>query len=373
MPTFDGNNLIITLDAGVTEVDVINDIYEAWKDWMLVSPLNRGYPQAFVSDGGNPLSSIINQGSYIFLRNDYGWRIRPPEEDTTIYLTGNLAVSDTTLPAFISTVGTYTAALLGLQPITQGVTESMATQLEANVFQGAAVCIDVLNGYPGTGYINGNPIGTRQAPSDNMVDTHTILMTRGLRNVNVMSSMPIDNIDLSDGHSFLGDSPFLTLTINPSADVTNCDIHNLTVVGELDGLNVIRDCSIGAVTNVSGIFEKCAFTSTVQLNGDTFIFESYSQIAGGLYPAFDVGSNDITFRNYRGSAGLQNAQAGHLSSCGIYGGRFIAEASCIGGEIHVRGDPYEILDDSGVGCTILTETTLDNRNVLTVPKFIGLK
>ena len=66
MPTFNGNTLVITLDSGVTSVDIIDDIYEPWKDWMLSSSSNRKYPAAFRSDGGNPLSSIINQGSYIF-------------------------------------------------------------------------------------------------------------------------------------------------------------------------------------------------------------------------------------------------------------------------------------------------------------------
>jgi hypothetical protein len=84
---FDGDNLLITLDSGITEVDVVDDLYRAWKDWMLETPLNRRYPQAFVSDGGNPLTAVINQGSYIFLQNQYGWRIKPPEEDITIYLT----------------------------------------------------------------------------------------------------------------------------------------------------------------------------------------------------------------------------------------------------------------------------------------------
>ena len=51
MPTFDGDNLTITLDSGVTSVDVIDHIYEPWKDWMLLSHQNRKYPQAFRSDG----------------------------------------------------------------------------------------------------------------------------------------------------------------------------------------------------------------------------------------------------------------------------------------------------------------------------------
>ena len=129
MPDYDGVNLIITLDSGVTEVDIINDVYVPWKDWMLVSPVNRKFPAAFRSDGGATLTTVLNQGSYIFLANDAGWRLRPPEEDITIYFTGNLAVEDVSLPAFIPTLGNFTTAIVGIQPITQGVTSDMAIQL----------------------------------------------------------------------------------------------------------------------------------------------------------------------------------------------------------------------------------------------------
>ena len=128
MPTFNGETLIITLDSGVTTLEWI-DVYSAWKDWMIESPLNRKYPTAFRSDGGNPLSAIINQGSYFFLNNSGGWRIKPPEEDITIYVTGNLAVEDTSLPALTPTDGAYTAAIFGLQSITQGITPVMGEQL----------------------------------------------------------------------------------------------------------------------------------------------------------------------------------------------------------------------------------------------------
>ena len=116
---FDGINLIITLDSGVTEVDVREDIYEPWKEWVRAG--NAAFPAAFRPLGGDPLTALINAGSYFFLNNTVGWRIKPPEEDITIYLTGNLAVEDVSLPAFVPTDGNFTTAILGLQQVTQGV------------------------------------------------------------------------------------------------------------------------------------------------------------------------------------------------------------------------------------------------------------
>jgi len=352
--TFDGVAKLITLESGVTEVDVA-DIYSEWKQWVNESYTNSKYLPAFRTIGGDPLSSIINAGAYYFLRNDFGWRIKPPEEDITIYTVGNLAVEDTALPAFIPTVGAFTAAILGLQPVTQGVTPSMQTQLEANVFQNA-VTIDVVNGYPGVGYEGENPIGTRQAPSNNTGDTNAIAQQRGLRQINVAKSLTIASTDFSVGRNFVGDSPFLVVTVDPSANVSSCDFDNVTVVGQLDGVNVVRDCSVGVVTDVNGIFEKCAFQSNVTLNGDTFVFECYSQVAGSGYPIFDCGDNDLTLRNYNGSVGVMNTGVNHISSLAVYGGRVVIDATCAGGEIHVRGDPFEIVDNSSPGCTVFDET-----------------
>lgn len=245
--------------------------------------------------------------------------------------------------------------------------------LEQSLFAGEVV-IDIINGVAGTGTTPaGEIIGTRQTPSGNIINALEIATYRGIHVFRIINSMTISNIDLSNGQAFVGESPFITLTVEPSADVTSCTMSNLTVAGELDGLNVLRDCSIGAVTNVSGFIEKCAFSSQISINGPTFIFESYSQIVGSGYPKFDVGAHDVTFRNYRGSAGLINSQVGHNSSCGIYGGRLVIENTCVGGEIHARGDPFELVDDSGIGCTVIRETTLDNKNALTFPKYIGLK
>ena len=118
---FDGDNLIITLESAVTEVDIVDDLYKDWKDYMLADPLNRRFPQALVSDGGAPLTATLNQGAYIFINNTAGWRIRGPEEDITIFFVGNLAPLDITVGTIVPTIGGFTQSIIGLQPITQGV------------------------------------------------------------------------------------------------------------------------------------------------------------------------------------------------------------------------------------------------------------
>jgi hypothetical protein len=119
MIEFDGPNQIITLDSGVTSVDAL-EIYSRWKDWLLEDN-NMVYNPAFRTIGGDPISPGINAGIYYFLRNDLGWRIKPPEEHINIFLSGNLVPENFAVSTFIPTNGAYTSAIIGVQPITQNV------------------------------------------------------------------------------------------------------------------------------------------------------------------------------------------------------------------------------------------------------------
>jgi len=130
MPSFNGETLLITLDSGVTEIDAEIDLYKPWKQWVLQG--NMRYPQAFRTIGGDALSSTVDAGAYFFLRNDNGWRIKPPEEDISIYVTGNLAPQVSTLPVLLPTDGAYTAGIFGLQPVTQNV-DSIIDEQTAHV------------------------------------------------------------------------------------------------------------------------------------------------------------------------------------------------------------------------------------------------
>lgn len=125
MPTFDGETLIMTLDAPTDSVliqDVELDWYNAWKDWMLESPLNRKYPPVFLdSFGGNTLTPSIDAGAYFVFQNSRGWRMRSAEFDQTVYVGGNVAPSDSSLPITIPTIGGHTVMYDGLQPVTQNV------------------------------------------------------------------------------------------------------------------------------------------------------------------------------------------------------------------------------------------------------------
>jgi hypothetical protein len=98
---FDGPNKIIYISEGVTELDVQEDLYSAWKEWKINSqeaPGSRGataYLRAFTAIGGDPISGDQNVGITYFLEN--GWRIQPFASKNPYVLTvnGNLYTRET--------------------------------------------------------------------------------------------------------------------------------------------------------------------------------------------------------------------------------------------------------------------------------------
>lgn len=355
MPTFDGETLIITLDPvvdGVLDVDVGIDLYTEWKTWMRDG--NMRYPEAFRTTGGDELTAIINAGSYFFLRNDYGWRIKSYENDATYYLVGNLAAQTTTLPVFVPTDGAFTAAILGLQPVTQGVTPLMGLQL-ANISFNNQVCVSI-NGEAGTGVsASGYQIGTRQSPVDNIADAKAICLERGFNHINFVTSYTIETEDLSIGYRFTGDSPFLILTVNSAADVSGCSMYDLTLQGEMDGLNLIEDCRLLNISEVSGMMHKIALSGNVTMSGALLMMESYSNWVGEGHTDVVVGSNELEIRDFHGSFGI-NGMTGGTHSIGLTEGRLIIDNNCTGGTIYLRGTPYEVEDNSGGAVTIVDQT-----------------
>lgn len=344
MPIFDGHTLTITLDSGITDVDVIDHIYEPWKDWMRGSHGNRKFPFAFRSDGGNPLSSIINQGSYIFLNNVAGWRIKPPEEDITIYLTGNLAVESTNYPAFKATEGGFTAAILGLQPVTQGVTESMAAEIEYASFNGT-VSIDPTSSYTGTGRTeDGRLIGTPRAPSNNINDAHSIALERGFNTFDVLSDLPLIEATPSlKQYIFVGASKDrVTIDIEPEADVEDCTYYDAHVTGTLDGESKLKDCLIQNLVYVKGFIEQCVLApGTIVLAGteEAHFLDCWSGQPGDETPTIDCGGSGqaLALRNYNGGIKLINKTGPEKISIDLNSGQVIIDNSVTDGIIMLRG------------------------------------
>lgn len=107
--TFNGATRLITLEPGVTTYDVA-EIYSEWKDWVLLSD-NAKYLEAFRVVGGDPIGGGAFASTNYFIQNQYGWRIKPPEQNINILLNGNLYPEDVLNPWRQPTVGNYQTSI----------------------------------------------------------------------------------------------------------------------------------------------------------------------------------------------------------------------------------------------------------------------
>jgi len=87
--TFDGENKLILVNWGVTDIDVKVDLYSDWKEWSQLRD-NLKFEAALRSVGGDPTVGSSFLGTTFFLIN--GWRIRPWENNHIETYDGNLFV-----------------------------------------------------------------------------------------------------------------------------------------------------------------------------------------------------------------------------------------------------------------------------------------
>lgn len=373
MPTFDGTTLIVTLDSGATEVDW-QDTYSAWKDWLLQSPLNRRFPKAFRPDGGGQLTSIIDQGRYYFFANSSGWRIKPPEEDITIYAAGNLAVEDTSLPALIPTDGAFTVAILGLQPITQGVTPIMGSQLAYSSFEGG-VWIDVINGVSGTFEINGEPIGNAQNPVNNIPDAVVICQERGLPNTFfVVEDLTLGLGDDVRGFKLIGISHVKTqLAVGADCLCFETNFESFDITGVLDGDSEINNCTVSSIQYFNGHIHNSSLNGTIQLSGSQDAkITNCSQLNITSIPVIDCGGSgqNLVMPNYSGRLIIDNLTGASEIGVGFDAGELIINSTCTAGIIAVSGTGKSY-NSSGVGCYVV-DTLVDGSTINNIKKLIEI-
>lgn len=90
---FDGENKIIKepVGAGNTTFNVDQDLYSAWKRWVLSG--EGQYDAAFIVEGGTPIGSTgLFTGTTYLLTN--GWKLMAADHDHQAFIVGNLFSDD---------------------------------------------------------------------------------------------------------------------------------------------------------------------------------------------------------------------------------------------------------------------------------------
>jgi hypothetical protein len=358
--TFDFTNLIVTL-PNQSSVDVEREVYSAWKRAMKANdePETGVYP-AFSVSGGEPLTPGITAGSYFFLRNDLGWRIKPPEADVDITLNGNLAPTDSTLPITIPTTGPFTALITNLQPITQAV-DDVLTETQIASYRGSVV-VDTVSGVAGTTY----PTGLFSQPVNNLADAVAILALVGGRTIIVEdATLTLDRNMVS--YEFKGGvgERVNSIALN-GFSVDQSTFSFLTLSGTGTGSVDVEVGRLDTVSGLTGSFRQVGLVNTVTVNatGPVVMAYCYSEVSGTGKPILDCGNAnvDISVRGYNG--GLDVTNFGHASATmtiDMNSGSPRLNASCTLGEIVIRG--VGTLTDNSAGTTVNKTGLVDGLDV----------
>jgi len=113
--TFNGSTKLITVDTGITTIDVIG-VYNEWLAWAMTGE-NLGYLQAFAEVGGNDIdpSAGTTIPVYAFLSNS--WQIKPDEANHNLSVTGGVVLVSGGGDPFANTTGAYTVRINYQNPV----------------------------------------------------------------------------------------------------------------------------------------------------------------------------------------------------------------------------------------------------------------
>lgn len=360
MIEFDGPNLIITLAGGQTSVTA-REIYSAWKVWASTAD-NAKFLAAFRVVGGDPLTVGINAGSYFFLRNDFGWRIKPPEENINIFLVGNIVPEDSALDVLLPSIGPFSTAIFGLQPITQSVDQLFELQ-KITDYMGIIHINTHGGGLPGTSH----PVGTASVPVSNLIDALSLKSILNIGRFKLHGDITFTEI-LRHTH---WKSTGITSSINfQGFSIERSVFEDLILSGDFGDLYTdpptFISCTIKDTLNIWGNFRDCGFSSTNSFSSSIITIANCSA----------DGYDSNTIFNFNGSATklVVNGLHGRLSihNLNTPGAKIILnmdaaeltlDSSCTAGSVFLSGTGFLVDNSNG---TVVNRDALIDREAISM-------
>lgn len=250
-------------------------------------------------------------------------------------------------------------------------------EIQQDIF-GGVITVDAANGTSGTIY----PAGTPLQPVNNMADAKTIAQIRGIDTMFIIGNITLSADSSIANYKVIGQNPILTtVTINASADVTNCEFINCSIVNSvLDGNNLIRECAVANLTYVEGILYNCALSGNIQIATatNTYFFDCKSGCTGlgtSDLPVIDLsnGETHLALRNWSGPVQIENSNNADTTCCiDVTSGAIVTLDSTVSaGTYYLRGT-IEVQDNSTGTATISRNATLEPVEIHETYKLAGL-
>jgi len=246
---------------------------------------------------------------------------------------------------------------------------TFSEQINDQSFIGAAVYVDVAEGQSGTSF----PRGTPTSPVNNLTDALSIADIRSLQNVILTGFVTANGTHTLDFHNFDAGAGASNVILLSGASTVNSSFERLILVGAQAGLSRINNCILGVdglggltevegrivdsiVNTVAGITQYTAGAGCL-LDNCAFIAPDSPQIE------FNANGKGFGMRSCTGNILITNQTVSEELELNFAGARVEIASSCTAGTLNISGNAT-VVDNSGVGCTVVDKTLDINQNTI---------
>ena len=247
---FDGPNRLILVDENVTELDIREDVYEAWKEWVRNPDLtNAEYLAAIRGVGGDPISGTTDQfvGDLYFLINN--WRL--VYDPRRVAITGVLYSDDFDTAYYLDQPNLYDTPEF-LSPLFPARVSAIVNTYEiASSLSQAQIAAGVW-GVTGGAY---NTAGTMGALQNEVAN---ISLAAGATPAEIVAEMDANSTVLANITTVTGNTNVIVQNLvtdvaNVSIDIANVQTTVNTIDGNVDDIEIIVNTIDGNVNDIETI------------------------------------------------------------------------------------------------------------------------
>jgi len=247
---FDGPNRLILVDENVTELDIREDVYEAWKEWVRNPDLtNAEYLAAIRGVGGDPISGTTDQfvGDLYFLINN--WRL--VYDPRRVAITGVLYSDDFDTAYYLDQPNLYDTPEF-LAPLFPARVSAIVNTYEvASSLSQAQIAAGVW-GVAGGAY---NTAGTMGALQNEVAN---ISLAAGATPAQIVAEMDANSTVLANITTVTGNTNVIVQNLvtdvaNVSIDIANVQTTVNTIDGNVDDIEIIVNTIDGNVNDIETI------------------------------------------------------------------------------------------------------------------------